>query len=313
MSERVVGVIGGGRWGRALARAVTTAGNHALLCTRRSGDLAADGIEMTESLGDVGKRCTVVLVAVPSLVARAVARTLGDHIDGRHLLVHAVRGLSHEALQPLSDVLREETPTRRVGALGGPVLADDLLEARPAAIASGSRYVEVLRAIRGALESPSLRVYETSDIVGLEWASAMVGAIAVALGFARSWGISPGLLAALMTRAMHEAARIGVAAGAEEKTFFGLAGFGDLMAAMGQDDRPEVRLGRAIAEGVPPHQARAASPVRIEAFELVPRVVEFAKSQGVRAPIFEALQALMTGEVARDDVLQGLMTTAHVR
>ncbi|HEY3449347.1 MAG TPA: NAD(P)-binding domain-containing protein, partial [Myxococcales bacterium] len=220
-----IGIMGGGRWGLALATAARAAGNAALICSRRDPELSGhDGIEVTPDAKQLGQQCTLVLFAVPSGAARAAAASLGEAVDGRHFVVHAVRGLSDEV--PLSEILRQESAVRRVGAMAGPVLAEDLLGSQPAAMVAASRYPEVLEAVQHALGGPTLRVSETDDLVGLEWASALVGALLVGLGFARGVGLSPGLLAGLMTRGMHEAAGIGVAAGGHESTFFGLAGFG---------------------------------------------------------------------------------------
>lgn len=313
MSARPVGVLGGGRWGVALARASRAAGRDVVLCTRREPEVPSDGIEVTADMAVLGRRAGLILVAVPSSAARVVLRALGDVVDGSHLIVHGVRGLSEGGLLPLSELVRQETPVRRVGALGGPVLAEDLLEGRPSVIATASRYVEVNEAVRDALAGPSLRVYTTADLTGLEWASAMMGVLMVALGYARGTGVSPALIAALMTRAVHETARVAAAAGADERTFFGLAGFGDLMAAMGQSDRPEVAFGRALAEGIAPESARRAMPHRIEAPDLVPRVVEFARNKGVSAPILEALDGLLSARLTKDEILRNLMTASLVR
>ncbi|MGC4122426.1 MAG: hypothetical protein QM765_49180 [Myxococcales bacterium] len=304
-----IGIMGGGRWGLALAVAAKAAGNKALICSRRDAGLSGnESIQVTADAKLLGQRCMLILFAVPSGAARAAAASLGEAVDGRHLVVHAVRGLSDEGLLPVSEILRQETPVRRVGAMAGPVLAEDLLRSEPASVVAASRYPEVLDAVQRGLGSSTLRVSETDDLVGLEWASALVGALLVGLGFARGVGLSPGLLAGLMTRAMHEAARIGVAAGGHESTFFGIAGFGDLMAAMGQEQRPEVRFGRSLAAGTPPATALAQVESRIEAVELVPRVIAFAREHGVSAPVFTALASVLEGRADPGKVLAELMT-----
>jgi glycerol-3-phosphate dehydrogenase (NAD(P)+) len=314
VSRKTVGVLGGGRWGVALARAAHVAGNDVLLCTRRAGEVHPEGARVTPEIADLGRHCTLILMAVPSTVVRPVATVLGDVVDGSHMVVHAVRGLSGEGLRPLSAVVRQETPVRRVGALGGPVLADELLAGRPGVIAVASRYPEVLAAVQRALGSPTLRVSETMDLTGLEWASALVGALLVGAGYARAVGVAGGLLAGLMTRAMHEAAHIGVAAGAEERTFYGVAGFGDLMAAMEQQEaRPEVRFGRALADGMSAAAAQEAVGMRVEALELVPRVVAFAHERGLNVPVFDALDAVIAGRANKDSVLPVLMSPARGR
>lgn len=308
MSSVVVGVMGGGRWGLALAAAAHRAGNSVVLCTRREVEGLPSEVLRTQDVAVLGRHAQLILLAVPSDVARPAARSLGDGVDGRHLVVHATRGLSHEGLLPLSELVRQETPVRRVGALGGPALADDLLEGRPSVMVAASRYPEVLRAVQTALVSSALRLSVTHDLVGLEWSSALVGALLVGLGYARTVGIRPGLLSGTMTRGMGEAAKLGVAAGAEERTFAGLAGFGDLMAAMDPSGaRPEVRFGEALAQGQTVAQARVTVGLRVEAVELVPRVLAFAHEKGIAVPILEALGALLRGEANVESLLPALM------
>ena len=293
-----VSVIGGGAWGVALATAATRSGCDVLLHTRRSGTAVA-GVRRTSSLEEVAKHARLVLLTVPSAHVRSVGHALGPHLDGRHLLVHGVRGLvaapsrrpdyDGEELMTLSAILRDETPVRRFGALGGPVLTSELSAGLPCVMVVASHYGEVLAAVRAAFHSESLRIYTTHDLVGLEWASALTGILAVAIGFARGAGVGAGLVSAFAIRGVHEAARVAMAAGAEERTFTGLGGFGDLLAAIGEDDRPEVRLGVALSKGQDPKEAVAGLGEQIEALALAPRVAEFARRQGVVAPILDAV------------------------
>ncbi len=136
-----------------------------------------------------------------------MARELGNHLDGSHYVVHGVRGLEGDDLQTIAEVIREETPARRTGALGGPALAQDLLAGLPSVLVVGSRYPEVNEAVTATFGSRTLRVYPTSDLRGLEWASALVGCLTFAVGFAQSVNTSPGLIAALISRAIGEASR----------------------------------------------------------------------------------------------------------
>jgi len=273
-----------------------------------AAEAAERGIEVVRDPGPLAERCTLVLVAAPSEAMRAVARSLGDVIDGSHFVVHGTRGLSPEGLHTLSDVIRAETPCRRVGALGGPVLADDLIEGRPAVIAVASRYAEVSTAVEAALGGPILRVSRSPDLVGLEWASALNGCLFVALGYARAIGVSPGLLAGLLTRGLHETARVAMAAGADERTFFSLVGMGDLLAAMGQDDRPECRLGAALGRGESLDAARAYAGLRVEAVTLLPRVVEFAKAHRVEATLLGTIAEALEGRLGPPEILALLMS-----
>jgi glycerol-3-phosphate dehydrogenase (NAD(P)+) len=304
-----VAVVGGGAWGLALAAAAARTGKQVLVLSRRAHDGALPpGVTLARDHADVAKRTRLVILAVPSSSARATARALGDHIDGRHLVVHGVRGLVGDEMATIGDVVREETPARRIGALGGPALVDDLRAGNPSVLVCGSRFPEVNAAVSDALTHETLRVYPTHDLHGLEWASALSGCLAIGMGYAQALGASPGLVAALLSRSVHEAARLAAAAGGEEQTLLGLAGYGDLMAAMGQDRRPEVILGRALGKGAKLEAALAEAGQRIEAVELVPRVVAWAERHHVRAPIFRALARGVLSSRPAADILHELMT-----
>ncbi|AUX47935.1 glycerol-3-phosphate dehydrogenase (NAD(P)+) [Sorangium cellulosum] len=293
-----VGVIGGGFWGVALALSASRTGAEVLLFSRREHPQINDGPRIVRDYAEVA-RARLLVIAVPSNAARTALRALGDHMDGSHLVIHGVRGLEGEALKTVSDLVREETPARRVGALGGPVQADELTEGRPSAMVCGSRFPEVHAAVTAAFQSDALRVYTTPDLLGLEWASALVGCLAIGVGFAEQAGAGPGLLAALISRAVDSAARIAVAAGAEERTVLGLGGYGDLLASIRLESRPEVLLGKALARGRTLDEAVAEARLRVEAIPLIPRIVAFAKERKVDGGVFEALETILQGGAPR--------------
>jgi glycerol-3-phosphate dehydrogenase (NAD(P)+) len=293
----------------ALAAAAARAGSETLLFSRRDLDGALPrGVVRSSGFKEIGKKARLVILAVPSSVVAETARGLGDFIDGRHYVVHGIRGLSGEELTPVSDIVRRESPARRVGALGGPVLASDLLEGRPSVLVSGSSYPEVCSALLAAFVSPSLRVYTTSDLRGLEWASALVGCLAIGVGYAKGVGLGAGLIAAFISRGVQEAGRIAASAGGSDRTLLGLAGYGDLLASAEQEERPEVKLGASLAKGNSLDKALAAAALRVEAVDLIPRVVRFAESRGVRTPIFRALaDDVLTGR-PKESIVRDLMT-----
>jgi glycerol-3-phosphate dehydrogenase (NAD(P)+) len=291
MAEAVA-VIGGGAWGLALAASAARAGSKVLVHSRRTLNGALPkGVVQAKDLSQVGREARIVVLAVPSAVARDVAGRLGDHVDGHHYVVHGVRGLAGERMDTVSDIVRQESPAKRVGALGGPALSEDLLAGRPSMLVVGSSFPEVNESLTAALTSPTLRIYATDDLKGLEWASALVGCLAIAVGFAQGAGMSAGLVAGLISRGISEAARLAAAAGGDERTLLGLAGYGDLLASIAQAERPEVVFGRALAAGKTRQDALAQIRENVEAVELVPRVTRFAQTHGVRAPIFAALSA----------------------
>jgi glycerol-3-phosphate dehydrogenase (NAD(P)+) len=307
MSAVPVVVIGGGPWGVGLACAASRNAPTYLVSRSAPRSAVPAALKIVKDL-DVIRDARLVILAVPSQFVLNVARSAGDYLTGAHYVVHGVRGLVGDDLRTVSDLVRSETPVHRVGALGGPILVDDLLAGKPSVIVSGARFPEVNDAVRSALGSALIRVYDTHDLLGLEWASALVGALAIAVGFAEALSASPGLIAALICRAMGEAARIAATAGGDERTLLGLAGYGDLLASIAQDERPEVRLGKALAEGRSMSEARAFAKERIEAIELVPRMVAWATARNVNAPILAALAGALSGKTKPSDILAQLMT-----
>jgi glycerol-3-phosphate dehydrogenase (NAD(P)+) len=294
-----VGVVGGGFWGVALAKAAARAGSEVIHYSRRgAGERGADDekgrIVAASTFREVA-RARLLVLAVPSGAVRQVARSLGDHLDGGHLVVHGVRGLSTDDLSTISDILRDETPARRLGALGGPVQAAELDLGLASAVIVGSRFGEVVGAVKKAFHSRGLRVYSTPDLRGLEWASALVGCLSIGIGFAREAGAGPGLIAALISQGVDEASRLVAAAGAEPTTMFGLAGYGDLLASIALEDRPEVVVGRALARGRSLEEAVADAKLRVEAIELLPRLITFAKERDLAVPGVDALVRLLQG------------------
>jgi glycerol-3-phosphate dehydrogenase (NAD(P)+) len=310
MARPEVAVVGGGAWGGALAAAAARTGEPTILVSRRPQKALPPGVTLLPPDEPLGGKARLIILAVPSEVAASVARSLGAHLDGSHYIVHGVRGLVLRGPTPatISDVVREETPVRRVGALGGPALASDLLAGRPSVMISASRYPDVNRAVAACLGSSTLRLFDTQDLPGLEWASALVGCLAIAVGFARGVGLGPGLLAAFITRAVEEAARLTESAGGSARTVLGLGGYGDLLASIAQTERPEVLLGEALARGKTLEQALGEAGQRVEAVELAEVLTAWSESRGLSAPIFAALARSILAGKAGARLMEELMT-----
>jgi glycerol-3-phosphate dehydrogenase (NAD(P)+) len=310
MGTATVAVIGGGPWGLALASAAARAGSKTWLYSRKGREGALpDGVTQAENYRQIADVARLVVLAVPSNTVAEVAFALGDHLDGRHLIVHGIRGLAADAVAPLSDVIRRESPVRRVGAIGGPLVAQDLAAGRHSVMVVGSPYAEVRRAMSDAFVTPSLRLYETDDLRGLELASALVGCLMIAVGYAKASGVGAGLVAALISRGVQEAGKIAAAAGGDERTLLGLAGYGDLLASVEQPERPEIVLGTALAAGKTLDEAKASATLRIEALELIPRVAAWAEGKRVSVPIFHALANGVLASVSPAEVARQLMTS----
>jgi len=307
MSRAGLAVLGGGKWGVALASAAARVGGDVQLVTRRDAEVTPQGVRVTREIASAAEAALIVL-AVPSRVALETVAQLAPHLDRDHMLVHASRGLVGDDLRTITEVIGAAARTELVGALGGPALAADLLAGSPSVVVCGASADVVGFTFVKRFMSPALRVYTTSDVVGVEWATALVGCLATLVGYAQEAGLSPGLIAALITRGVQEASRIVAAAGGDGKTLLGLAGYGELFAAVSQRDRPELLLGAALARGFTLEEAARGMKSSVEAVTLAPRLARWTENKRVRAPIFVSLADEVLAGRPVDAILSKLMT-----
>ena len=305
-----VGVVGGGGFGQALARATARGGRPVVLWSRSRREPMLGGIEVTQDMANL-RDTELVFVCVPSLHVQGVATELGRHLDGRHLLVHVSRGLVGEELLPVSRVLSTLTPSRRVGALAGPLVARGLAVGETGGGLVGSRFREVIDAVREAIGGPAMHVAGTDDLIGVEMASALVGLVVLAIGMGQGLGFGPSSLALLATRGVDDAARLGGLCGARPETFRGLAGFGDLIAAVVDDGRPELAFGRALLKVDLREALRQAGGAHVEGASLARRAARFAERRRVEVPLLRALADILEGRLTPADALPRLLDAAR--
>jgi glycerol-3-phosphate dehydrogenase (NAD(P)+) len=231
----------------------------------------------------------VVLAARPSEL-RLIARSFGDVLDGRHLVIHMVRGLV-EGGKRASEVLREETPVRRIGVLGGPLAEDDLRRGIPCAAVVASRHHEVVDAAVSVLATPRLRIYRGRDLLSTELAAVMVDTVTIGCGLARALGFGESSRAVLVVRALRELGRLCGALGGEEASSSGLAGLGEVLSRSGDSSSELFVYGTTLIAAAPPSPAASVA----ETLGSARRLRDLGRARGVAAPILEGLVNLSDG------------------
>ena len=226
-----------------------------------------------------------------------MARTLGDDLEGDQNVVHVTKGFEIETFSRMSQVLREETCTLKVGVLSGPTVATELAAGQPSGAVLASKFGEVVERTQALFDGTTFRVYGGHDIVGVEVAGAFKELVAVAAGAVDGLGLGQSTKWLVVTRGLREMAALGVAMGADVFTFGGLAGVGELGAACSSDRSLGHRLGRLLAEGnVTVAEALERMPGFVEALPTSEAVQRHSTRFGVDLPIARAVYDLLHGE-----------------
>jgi glycerol-3-phosphate dehydrogenase (NAD(P)+) len=285
----MIGVVSGTALGQALAER-----------------LRADGREVisgrdTAALQKMARARLIVVDAAPGELV-ALSRALGDVIDGNTLLCHTVRGLIQG--RGGIEVLLAETPSLRVGVLGGPLSPGDLAAGRPTAAVVASRHPEVVEEFATALSTPKLRVYRGRDPLGVELASTLPDLVALGWGLSSALGFGANTRAVLLVRAVRELGRLAAALGGDAVTAGGLAGLGDMLVRGGDTESVAFKYGAALAGATAP-----ATPPELQgAIDNARAIRDLARAHRVSVHIFEGLADLVDGRLPAAELVARLMT-----
>jgi glycerol-3-phosphate dehydrogenase (NAD(P)+) len=234
----------------------------------------------------------MICFAVPSRTLADNARRLASSVAPGTVVLSAVKGLEQGTGRRMTEVLAAVLPEAPMAALSGPNLSREVAAGLPGTtvIATVDADVDHLRA---AFHSSSLRVYTSTDVVGVEFGGALKNVVAIAAGMVDSLGFGDNAKAALLTRGLAEITRLGVAAGADPLTFQGLAGMGDLVASSYNPFARNRRLGELVAGGATLEAALDALGETAEGATTIEAARLLAGRLGVEMPITDALHRVL--------------------
>ena len=305
----IIGVAGAGAWGVALANAAAAAGRavvlwgrdearmRAIATTRRSDRLPgvdlARAVEATSYLGELG-RCDAILVATPAQSSRETTLRLAT-APGSAPLVACAKGIERGTHAFMTDVLAEAAPGRRTAILSGPSFAPDVAAGLPTAVTLASADEDLARALCEALRGPTLRLYHSIDVRGVEIGGAAKNVLAIACGVAAGRGLGASAVAALTARGFAELRRFGEAFGARGSTLMGLSGLGDLVLTCSSAQSRNFAFGQALGRGASVAEAGTGGLVEGQFTALA--LTELARQRSVDMPIADCVQGLIEGSL----------------
>jgi glycerol-3-phosphate dehydrogenase (NAD(P)+) len=320
-----VGIIGAGSFGTALGSVLARAGRRVVLwsrdqkivdainttrkCPRLPDAALPPPLEATADPRRLATEARFLVMAVSSTDVRDRAKELGSFLDGSHIVVHAIGALATPTNERVSEVMEQGLPTLKIGVIAGPALPADLAAGEFSSVVVASRFDEVVSEARRLLNAPpTLRVYSSKDLAGVELSSALSGAYTVALGLCDGLDVGAGPRAVLITRVVAEAGRLIHAAGAEARTFAGLAGLGNMLVRGGKRIGSEdYQLGQRLAEGkITPESERT------EGARAALAGVKLADQLRVRMPVLTGVAAVLSGRAEPRDTAKLIGDTVAI-
>jgi len=260
-----ISVLGAGAWGSALA--VVLAGRHDVtLWARDPAQIAAmvaahsntrylpgiafpSGLTLSADLAAAIAGAELILVATPSGAFRSVLKQLAA-LNSRAALVWVCKGFESGTMKLPHQVAQEELPDSVPrGVLSGPSFAQEVAAGLPTALTLASATPDMMRSVAAALHGGRLRVYTSTDVIGVELGGALKNVIAIAAGISDGLHFGHNARAALITRSVAEITRLGLALGGQLETFMGLTGMGDLILTCTGDLSRNRQTGLRLASG----------------------------------------------------------------
>jgi len=327
LTPQRIAVLGAGSWGTTLAMVLVENGHEVRLWAHRrenAAEIAASrenarylpgvtlppGILVTGEMGAAVDESQTVVFSVPTHTMRAVSTDAAPHIDPATIVVNTSKGLEEGSLDRMSQVLHDVTglAVGRILSLMGPSHAEEVSRHVPTSIVMAGTDSALTTEAQNVFSRPYFRVYTNDDVVGVEIATALKNAIAIAAGIIDGLGFGDNTKAALVTRGLSEISRLGVEMGARPDTFSGLAGVGDLVVTCLSRHSRNRSVGEAIGKGQTLDEVLAGMSMVAEGVRTTRAAVELGRRHGVELPIIEMVQQVLFEQRDPREALGQLMT-----
>lgn len=310
----MIGIIGAGAFGTALAIALGSEGRRIVLWARDASQVA----EMQETRSNTARLPGVILPETVTVTADSAAlagtdalllslpmQALGGFLEqaGSDLhspwLVACCKGVDLRTLRGPAELLRRARPDLGAAILTGPSFAADIARGLPTALtlAGGDE------ALQHLLSTPTLRLYRSDDVTGAELGGALKNVVAIAAGIVIGAGLGDSARAALMTRGYAEMLRLALALGARAETLAGLSGLGDLVLTCTSAQSRNFRFGQALGSG------QGFDPkVTVEGAATAKAVTNMARTMNIDMPVTAMVAALIDQQIALPQAIQALLS-----
>jgi len=317
-----ISVIGSGSWGVALAVHLSKLGHNVKIwsyleeeaelinnqkkCKFLPKVVIPDNIECYTDFESALSGSEIVLIVTPSKVVRDIVKQFKQYITNQIILICS-KGLEEDTLLTLDKVVEQELPDIKVGVLSGPSHAEEVAIGIPTAVVIASEHKDVQKKVQDDFMSENFRIYTSDDVIGVELGGAIKNVIALCAGVAAGLGYGDNTFAALISRGLAEIARLGTKMGAQNDTFYGLTGIGDLIVTCLSEHSRNRRAGVLIGQGKSLEEAQKEVGMVVEGVYAIKAAYKLAEKYDVDMPILKGAYEVLFNNGNVNDAIFGLM------
>ncbi|MFA9476756.1 NAD(P)H-dependent glycerol-3-phosphate dehydrogenase [Phycisphaerales bacterium AB-hyl4] len=259
----------------------------------------------------------LVVNAIPTQYIRPVWARLAEHLPDNVPVASVAKGIEQDTMlrptQIIADVLHKSTddpdkPARPMASISGPSVASELARCLPATVCAASDDLAFAELLQQTFTTHWFRVYTNKDLLGVELAGATKNVIALAAGILDGLQAGNNAKSALLSRGLAEITRLGVAMGASQETFFGIAGVGDLATTCFSPTGRNRTCGEALGKGKKLAEVLEEIPGVVEGVPTTKAVVTLAEKYRVEMPITAAIHQVLFEGLDPLEAISQLMT-----
>lgn len=320
-----IAIIGSGSWGVALAIHLAKNGHKIKIWSyeKEEADLInnqrkckflpnveiPDNIECKLEYEKVIKGADLILQVTPSKFTRNIVRQYAKYVDvKKQPIIVCSKGIEKETTLTLDEVILQEIPNARIGALSGPSHAEEVSIAVPTLLVIASEDEEVKNLVQDIFMNEYMRLYTSNDVKGVELGGALKNIIAFCSGVAAGIGFGDNTFAALITRGLVEIRKLGIALGGKEETFYGLSGLGDLIVTCLSEHSRNRKAGKLIGQGKTIEETKKEVGMTIESIDNIEVAKELSDKLNLEMPILNSVYDILYNNLDSKEAVKSLMT-----
>jgi glycerol-3-phosphate dehydrogenase (NAD(P)+) len=322
-----IGVVGAGSWGTAIADLLARKGYpidlwvfekevKAQILAERENKVFLPGVSLSPSivpsndLAEVVSHKDLLVIVVPSHVIRETTHKIAGSVSKDAIIVAASKGIENKTFLTVTGIFKEtltHIPEDHFAVLSGPSFAKEVARQSPTVVTAASKNIDLATLVQHVFVTPYFRVYTNDDVIGVELGGSVKNVIAVAAGIVDGLGLGLNTRAALITRGQTEIRRLGLALGANARTFTGLAGIGDLILTCTGNLSRNYTVGKKIGGGMKLGEV-LAEMYMVAGVKTAKSVYNLSRSIGVEMPICQEVYHILYDDLSPKKAVFRLMT-----